>query len=309
MHINTLSYKYIIALTLVVVSLVFFLVLTKPIKQVPVQEIPPLRVEIAVLQKHDLYPELELTGYLQPARKVKLHFELSGQITDRLVEAGRRVEPEELLLQMEAGDYLDIVKEAAAAGTGHDVDIISGATVTVMIIDDSIVRSSIKVARALGLGGLKANIVSKGPTYAVDMSRNDLYDWQTLAGDGSVRRLTLEVGQINAAFDATDDPRVEKYAEPGEPDDIYIDMYVAPVSVPSIGFSLLGDAEYGNLVNWLEEGEHAILLAGRGLFSYKGSGYVRGGVFDRIHLIQGDISVRFRDKQQRRMGEDRKSVV
>lgn len=114
MHINTLSYKYFIVLILVVVSLVFFLILTKPIKQAPVLEIPPLQVEIAELEKQDLYPELELTGYLQPARKVKLHFELSGQLTDRLVEAGRRVEPEELLLQMEAGDYLDIVKEAQA---------------------------------------------------------------------------------------------------------------------------------------------------------------------------------------------------
>ena len=65
----------------------------------------------------------------------------------------------------------------------------------------------------------------------------------------------------------------------------------------------MGEAEYGNLVEWLEEGEQAILMMGRGVFSYKGSGYVRGGIFDRIQLIQGDISVRFHDRTQRRLGD------
>jgi len=42
-------------------------------------------------------------------------------------------------------------------------------------------------------------------------------------------------------------------------------------------------------------------VMGRGLYSFKGSGYVRGGIFDRIVLIQDDISVRFRDRDHRRM--------
>ena len=41
---------------------------------------------------------------------------------------------------------------------------------------------------------------------------------------------------------------------------------------------------------------------GRGKYSFKGSGYVRGGIFDRIHLIQGENTVRFHDKQHRRLG-------
>ncbi|MEX0304766.1 MAG: 4Fe-4S binding protein, partial [Leisingera sp.] len=61
-------------------------------------------------------------------------------------------------------------------------------------------------------------------------------------------------------------------------------------------------AEYKNLKNWLKEGEQAILVLGRGSYSFKGSGYVRGGIFDRIQLIQGDASVRFFDKQHKRLG-------
>ena len=198
---------------------------------------------------------------------------------------------------------LDIVAEAAAGGSAHDIDIISGATVTIMIIDDSVVRSSIKVARALGLGGLNNDAANAGPTHVLNMEERTIRDWSTMAGDGTVRRMTLDIGQINEAFAATGDKRVLKYEEPGADDDTYIDMHVALVSAPAIGLSLMGENEYGNLVNWLKEGEHAILIMGRGTFSFKGNGYVRGGIFDRIQLIQGDISVRFRDRGHRRLGK------
>ncbi len=196
---------------------------------------------------------------------------------------------------------LDLKREAATGGEGHDLDIISGATVTIMVIDDSLVRAGIKVARALGLGGLSP-VQADGPKREIDMAQDATYDWTTLSGDGSVRRLTLDIGQINAAFEATGDQRAINRPEPGEPDDTFIDMHMALVSVPSIGKSLLGEAEYQNLRNWLDEGEQAILVLGRGAYSFKGSGYVRGGIFDRIQLIQGDRSVRFFDRQQRRLG-------
>ena len=203
---------------------------------------------------------------------------------------------------------LDIVAEAAAGGTGHDVDIISGATVTIMIIDDSIVRSSIKVARALELGGLNNDAANTGPTHELNMEMREVLDWNLMAGDGTLRRMTLDIGQINQAFAETGDVRVLRHEEKGAPDDTYIDMHVALASAPSIGLSLLGENEYSNLVDWLSEGENAIVMMGRGAFSYKGSGYVRGGIFDRIQLIQGDISVRFIDKNQHRIARSQPRV-
>lgn len=197
---------------------------------------------------------------------------------------------------------LDIAAEAAAGGAAHELDIISGATVTIMIIDDSLVRAGIKVARVLGLGGLEPHVAS-GPRRELDMAQQEVSDWTLLAGDGSIRRLTLDVGQVNTAFEATGDARAIKRPEPGAPDDTFIDMHMALVSVPVIGRTLLGDREYENLLNWLEPGEHAILVMGRGAYSFKGSGYVRGGIFDRIQLIHGDSSVRFFDKQHRRLGD------
>ncbi len=202
----------------------------------------------------------------------------------------------------EAYSGLDIIAEANAGGSAHDLNIISGATVTIMIIDDSVVRSAIKVARHFGLGGLVAEAPDQGPTHIVDLENRTISDWHTMSGDGSVRRMTIDISQINAAFVELGDKRAIERPEQGDPSGVYIDMQTALVSVPSIGLSLLGEAEYGNLQKWLKEGENAILMAGRGRYSYKGSGYVRGGIFDRIQLIQGDISVRFRDRQQRRLG-------
>ncbi|WP_424990748.1 4Fe-4S binding protein [Fluviibacterium sp. S390] len=196
---------------------------------------------------------------------------------------------------------LDLKAEAASGGSSHDLDIISGATVTIIVIDDSIVRGGIKVARLLGLGGLAEEIT--GPRRALDPDITGIDSWTTLSGDGSIRRMTLDVGQVNAAFEATGDARAIKRPEKGAPEDTFIDMNMALVSVPSIGRSLLGDNEYNNLTGWLGEGEHAILVLGRGTYSFKGSGYVRGGIFDRIQLIQGDNSVRFFDKQHRRLGD------
>lgn len=211
----------------------------------------------------------------------------------------------EAKMQALTADYagLDLLAEVEGGGTAHDLNIISGATVTVMVIDDSIVRSGIKVARQLGLGGLAPEAADTGPRTVVDPDAAPPADWMEAEGDGTIRRLSLDVGQVNEAFSLLGDERAAERPAPGAPDDTFIDMHAALVSVPPVGRALLGEAEYANLEAWLEEGEHAILVAGRGDYSFKGSGYVRGGIFDRIHLVQDDVSVRFRDRGHRRLGE------
>ncbi|MTE01058.1 4Fe-4S binding protein [Paracoccus sp. YIM 132242] len=196
---------------------------------------------------------------------------------------------------------LDLVAEAQSGGTTHDVDIISGATVTVMVIDDSVIRSGLKVARALGLGGLAPEVASTGPRYEIDPAAQAPADWQAMEGDGTLRRLSLDVGQVNAGFAANPDPRAAQRALTEPPGTTFIDMQVALVSVPAIGRAILGDAADANLRTWLAEGDQAIAVFGQGLYSFKGSGYVRGGIFDRIVLIQDDVSVRFRDRDHRRL--------
>ncbi len=184
----------------------------------------------------------------------------------------------------------------------HRVDIVSGATVTVMVIDDSILRSAIKVARTYGLGGLEQQPETPaGPARVVDTGLSTVEDWETLSGDGSLRRLRLTIEDVNRAFEESGDPVAAQRPEPGAADETYIDLYAGLVSIPTIGRSLLGEAEYGNLEKRLKPGEQAILLAADGRYSFKGSGYVRGGIFDRFQVIQGDRSIRFRDRYHKRL--------
>jgi NosR/NirI family nitrous oxide reductase transcriptional regulator len=196
---------------------------------------------------------------------------------------------------------LDLVAEAESGGTAHQLDIISGATVTVMVIDDSIIRAGLKVARQLGLGGLAVAKQGTGPRFEVNPDAEASNDWMTLEGDGTVRRLLLDVGQINDAFAEMEDPRAAKRALTEAPETTFIDLQAALLSPPAIAQSILGEAVAGNIEAWLDDGDTALAVFGRGLYSFKGSGYVRGGIFDRIVLIQDDVSVRFRDRMHKRI--------
>ncbi|WP_372840450.1 4Fe-4S binding protein, partial [Phaeovulum sp.] len=206
--------------------------------------------------------------------------------------------------------YIGLNLAEIAVNADHELNIISGATVTVMVIDDSILRSGLRVARALSLGGLSPeNSAATGPTYAINAEASAISDWLTLLGDGTLRRLSLDVAQINAAFADNPDPRAASRALTEPPETTFIDMYATLVSVPGIRDALLDEREAANLTQWLAEDNRgdgaaaqAIVVAGRGLYSFKGSGYVRGGIFDRIQLIQGDLSVRFHDRDHRRLG-------
>ena len=183
----------------------------------------------------------------------------------------------------------------------HKVDVVTGATVTVMVMDDTILRSAIKVARALRLGGLEPEPEQSGPQLVVNPDINTQEDWQTLLADGSVSSLLLTLEEVNAAFTASGDALAAARPERGDAGETFIELYAAVVSIPAIGRSLLGEAEYRNLTQRLEPGQQAIMLAGDGRYSFKGSGYVRGGIFDRFQLVQGDSSIRFHDFQHKRL--------
>jgi NosR/NirI family nitrous oxide reductase transcriptional regulator len=199
---------------------------------------------------------------------------------------------------------LDLAAVARSDVMAHDLDIVAGATVTIMVIDDSILRAGLRVARELGLGGLtppaKTASGEQMPTM-VSAESGAVDNWRTLLDEGSVRALHLTVGEVNDAFLATGDEEAARRPERGAPDDAFIEFYAGLVSQPTIGRSVLGGPEFDKFRNWLAEGEQAIFIAGNGRYSYKGSGYVRGGIFDRIQLIQGDVSVRFHDRHNRRI--------
>ena len=199
----------------------------------------------------------------------------------------------------------DMARVAGGTAPAPQVDIVSGATVTVLVIGDSIVRSATKLIRngRLGAQGNAAASVAPQASKAIDPAKSEISDWQSLVGDGSVRRLLLSVADVNKAFEKTGNAAAAAHPEEGDPDDTFIDLYVADVAVPTIGRSLLGDEGYNRLAGRLKPGQQALVVAGSGRYSFKGAAYVRGGIFDRIELVQETNSVRFRDRDHTRLGE------
>ncbi|GIK95816.1 MAG: FMN-binding protein [Alphaproteobacteria bacterium] len=250
---------------------------------------------------------VDSTGYSGKPIHIVVGIDPTGTITGaKLVEHHEPIVligiPEARVVEFMAGYVGYNPLTAAAAGqSAPDVDIVSGATVTVLVMGDSIVRSAARAARQIGIGGAEGG--ASAEAWEMDPGAGEIADWQTLLGEGSVRRMSLSVGDVNDAFARSGNKKAAGRPERGEPTDEFIDLYVALVSQPAIGRSLLGEAEYATLEKMLKPGQHAILVAGEGRYSFKGSGYVRGGIFDRIELVQGTETIRFRDKLHRRIGD------
>lgn len=193
----------------------------------------------------------------------------------------------------------DLVQAANTVNQAQPFDAISGATVTIRVMDDSMLRSGIKIARHYRLGGLLAE--AEGPKASIDESIVELKDWDSLLQEKSLAQLSIDLQLVNQTFVDSGDEAAALHPEEGPGEDVFIDLFAAQVSVPSLGVSLLGEGEHNNLKKVLQPGQQAVLLAGRGRYSFKGSGYVRGGIFDRFEIVQGDDAIRLTDLDHKRL--------
>ena len=213
--------------------------------------------------------------------------------------------PEHTLFDF-AAQYLpfkltDRIKVGAANNSDViSLDAISGATVTVMVVNETVMRAARKVARQLGLLGLSEEAKIPPATVKTDFFKEA--DWAELTGDGSIRHLALTRGDVNEAFKGT---AAEKQG-PGEEQhqqEPFIDLFYAPINIPTIGRNLLGDSEYNWLMGEIKPGDQVIAVMGKGRYSFKGNGYVRGGIFDRLQLQQSDKVISFHDSDFYRLND------
>jgi len=87
---------------------------TKPDTYAELQSVSPSTVKVDVVKQIDIQPFAKATGKLEPARKASLHFQVSGQINERLVEAGTRIKVKDKMLSVDSGDFIDAVEESKA---------------------------------------------------------------------------------------------------------------------------------------------------------------------------------------------------
>lgn len=169
------------------------------------------------------------------------------------------------------------------------VDAISSATVTSMVTNRTITEAALKVAISRHL--LPADVMSRLPIAHVRKEEFQKSNWTGLLGNGSIRHLKVTATQVNKAFKGRQGEVRHHIPKSG----VFIDLYYAYLNAPSIGRNLLGKADYEALMATLKPGEHAIAVLANGPYSYKGYGYVRGGIFDRLHLVQNGNLILFHD--------------
>ncbi len=177
-----------------------------------------------------------------------------------------------------AWDKIEIGKPRADGGY-IGIDAISGATVTVIAENQVVMRCAYEIAKQVGI--IKATARPQARLTPVA----SVLDWDALVKEESIQRLTVtpeEVGRDNT----------------GQP---YIDLYFGYLNAPAVGRSILGERNYVDLMAGLKPGEHAIFIVANGAASFKGSGFVRGGIYDRIQISQDMDSFTFRDTDYRNL--------
>ena len=160
------------------------------------------------------------------------------------------------------------------------LDAISGATVTVIAENQVISRSAYEIGRQVGI--FKGEVRPPARYTAL----NERLTWAQLVKEGSVARMQVASSDVGL-----------------KGDDSYIDMYFGHLNSPTVGASLLGEHNYRRLMGELKPDEQAIFIIANGQASFKGSGFVRGGIYDRIQVRQDPQSFTFRDTDYQNLYE------
>ena len=182
-------------------------------------------------------------------------------------------------------------KGSHVGSTNVYLDGIAKATASLRIINQSILASALKVARAkLGFSG------GRDPDLVAHV-RTDLYEprtWKQLVDSGLVQHLTLRNRDVERAFAGSEGAGLDPQALE-KPDETFCDLYAAMVTVPMAGRNLLTDAAWKTLNNRTQSGDHVLLVMSRGRCRLVSETFQRNTVPDRLSLRQSGLPIEMRD--------------
>lgn len=168
------------------------------------------------------------------------------------------------------------------------IDGVAKATASVRILNQSLLSSALRVARA------RLGFAAGRDPQRVARVRRDTYapmHWDAMLRDGLVRHVRITQGMVEKAFEGSGvEPPVA-----GQAGDSFCDLYVAYLNAPPVGRNLLSDAGWQHLLGRIDDGDHALLVIAVGPYTFVGDKFVRGAVPDRLTLRQGDLPLELRD--------------
>jgi len=157
-------------------------------------------------------------------------------------------------------------------------DHVTGATVSSTVIKDAVLRSARTIAHSRGMLGTR----STRPT--IDRTTFSPKTWSDLVSGGEIATRSIKAGEVARIIGT----------QVADENTLFIEIYGTLLSPAMVGQNLLGMREYERQMARLPLEGHAILVAARGLYSYKGVQWRQTGLFERIQLVQGPRTLRLR---------------
>lgn len=176
-------------------------------------------------------------------------------------------------------------------GNNVRIDGVAKATASVRIINQTLLASSLAVARKkLGFAG------GHDPDQIARL-KPELFERYTpaqLFGKDMVAHLSLANRDVEKAFQGTSGEGLDTDGS-ADPDGMFLDIYTTLASVPSIGRNLLDGPSWEKLAGRLEKGDHALLVMWGGRYSITPDEFVPGTAPERLTLQQGGLPIEMRD--------------
>ncbi|MDQ2989419.1 MAG: 4Fe-4S binding protein [Pseudomonadota bacterium] len=183
-------------------------------------------------------------------------------------------------------------KRLRAPDAGHAyLDGVSKATASVRIINQSVLSAALKVARK------KLGFAQGGDPDQVARIKPDLFEKRSvrqLLDAGLIAHLRVTNRDVEKLFAGSPGAGLDAEAL-AHPDAVFIDLYLALASLPTVGRNVLTAASWTKLHNRLEEGDHALLVMSSGRYSILADDFIRGSVPERLVLKQDKLPVDMRD--------------
>ncbi|MBV1797952.1 FMN-binding protein [Siccirubricoccus sp. G192] len=183
---------------------------------------------------------------------------------------------------------LDVARRIriGAAAEGQSVQAISRATISSFALHDAILGAARAVARGRGL---PCALGGGGGTARIELDAFQPEGWEALREDGSIARLRITAAEAAAALRRAGAPNPAAALLP--PAANYATLYTALATPAQIGANLLGQAEHARLLADAAPGSNLVFIGGEGAYSFKGTAWVRSGVFDRVQIVQGERTI------------------
>ena len=169
------------------------------------------------------------------------------------------------------------------------VDGISGATISVVVLNNTVLQSAIDIA------GRKIEGFTRISPAQVNTLLTETVSWDSLIQTGRVAHQQVTYRDVYNAFDGTS--RAFSATERRHADsETFTNQWVVQVNVPTIGKYFLGDDGYDRLMNReLKPGDNAILVLSNGPYSFLGEDFVPSTAPERLLITQADRKIEIRD--------------